>query len=294
MLIDKPIRSICLYSLSNLLLICIASHLVHAEQPSHVAVTSSTRTTLKVPTKPAQNASPLVPAIDLALRHYNYSRKNIRDYSCIIVRQERIDGQLRPHEFMQAKVRNRRTKNGKIAIPFSVHLKFLKPSTLKGREVLYVEGMNAGDMLVRNGGKRFAYITTRLKPDSNIAMRENRYPITELGIENLTRRLILSAKEHLAADCSVRVLEDATLNNRTCRELVITNNDRAQELPFKEVRVFIDQELQMPVHYEAYDWPIVEGGEPILLERYTYLKVKTNQGFSDFDFDPKNPEINVE
>ncbi len=275
------------------ILVAISTSDAPADQSSKLAVNSPTRTTFKIPSKSGELTKPLSPVIDLALGHYNYSRKNIRDYSCVVVRQERVNGQLRPHEFMQARVRNRRTKDGKVVIPFSVYLKVLKPSTLRGREVLFVAGKNDGDMLVRNGGKRFDYVTTRLKPNSAIAMRENRYPITEFGIENLTRRLIMSAKQHLDSDCTARILEDAKLNERPCRELVITNNDQSQDLPFQEVRVLIDIELNMPVHYEAYAWPAIDGGKPELLERYTYLKVETNQGLTDFDFDPSNPSINV-
>ncbi|MFC1758239.1 DUF1571 domain-containing protein [Planctomycetota bacterium] len=275
-------------------LIAIGARDAEAEQTPKLVASSPAHTAFKIPSKSDRLAKPLSPVIDLAVGYYNYSRKNIRDYSCILVRQERVDGQLRPHEFMQARVRNQRTKNGNIVIPFSVYLKVLKPSSLKGREVLFVAEQNKGDMLVRNGGNRFEYVKTRLKPGSAIAMRENRYPITEFGIENLTRRLILSAKQNLDSDCSIQILENAQLNERPCRELVITNNDRSQNLPFQEVRVLIDVELKMPVHYEAYDWPRVVGGTPELLERYTYLKIETNQGFTAFDFDPANPVINVQ
>ncbi|MCA9212971.1 MAG: DUF1571 domain-containing protein [Planctomycetales bacterium] len=251
------------------------------------------RTALKIPDASNATTRPLADVITLALRHYNYSRKNIRDYSCIVVRQERVHGRLGSHEFIHAKVRNPRTKDGNVVIPFSVHLKFAQPSTVKGREVLFVDGENEGDMLVRNGGRRFDYVTTRLKPDSTIAMRDNRYPITEFGIENLIRRLVLYARENVNANCSVRVLADAKLDKRPCREIVITNNDRTQNLPFYEVRIFIDDQLNLPVHYEAYDWPAQQDEAPLLLERYTYLNVKTNNGYSDFDFSPENPDINV-
>ncbi len=34
------------------------------------------------------------------------------------------------------------------------------------------------------------------------------------------------------------------------------------------------------------------GGQPQLLEEYTYLNVKLNVGLTDADFDDKNPEYN--
>jgi hypothetical protein len=47
------------------------------------------------------------------------------------------------------------------------------------------------------------------------------------------------------------------------------------------------------VRYESYGWPAVEGEAPPLLEEYTYLKVKLNNGFTDADFETSNPSYNV-
>lgn len=52
-------------------------------------------------------------------------------------------------------------------------------------------------------------------------------------------------------------------------------------------RVFIDDELIIPIRYEACDRPQETGGQPVLLEESTSLNVTINQGFTDQDFDPK-------
>ena len=62
-----------------------------------------------------------------------------------------------------------------------------------------------------------------------------------------------------------------------------------REFRYHIARIFVDDELNLPVHYEAYDWPEKPGGEPILTERYTYLNLKLNNGFTDMDFDVRNP-----
>jgi hypothetical protein len=38
-------------------------------------------------------------------------------------------------------------------------------------------------------------------------------------------------------------------------------------------------------------WPQTEGGEAPLEEAYTYLNLKLNNGFTDADFNPENPEL---
>ena len=55
---------------------------------------------------------------------------------------------------------------------------------------------------------------------------------------------------------------------------------------FHIATIFIDHELNVPIRYASYSWPTEEGGEPVLLEEYTYLDVKLNVGLTDADFDP--------
>ena len=59
---------------------------------------------------------------------------------------------------------------------------------------------------------------------------------------------------------------------------------------FHIARVFINDELKMPIRYESYDWPTEPGGEPELIEEYSYLDLKLNNGFTDKDFSPSNPD----
>ena len=247
---------------------------------------------MKIP--PASANHPLVQVIKDAADHSKYIRENIADYSCVVVRQERLHGRLGKHEFIYAKVRNRRMENNKIVVPFSVYLKFLKPSRVKGREVLYVEGQHNGEMFARRGGTRLAFITTRLKPTSSLAMHDNRYPITEFGVENLINRLIMAAHEDLSSNCKVSFLPDAKINNRPCNGFVVNHADQELNPDVCQVKVFIDQEHRVPVHYEAYEWPEEEGDKPVLLERYTYMKLKLNNGYSDADFSPDNPNYRVQ
>jgi hypothetical protein len=44
----------------------------------------------------------------------------------------------------------------------------------------------------------------------------------------------------------------------------------------------------MPVRFEAFLWPLKKDGKPVLVEQYTYVNVKFNNGFTDKDFDPQN------
>jgi hypothetical protein len=48
----------------------------------------------------------------------------------------------------------------------------------------------------------------------------------------------------------------------------------------------------VPIRYEAYDWPARQGGDPVLLEEYTYMNLQINQGFTDADFNVQNAKYN--
>ena len=92
--------------------------------------------------QPVQPGHPLDQAIQVATKGLERIQKNIGDYTCTLVKQERIKGELGPTEHIHAEIRNERVRNGVIAQPFSVYLRFLKPDDITGRQVIYVKGAN--------------------------------------------------------------------------------------------------------------------------------------------------------
>jgi hypothetical protein len=225
---------------------------------------------------------PLEPALKIAQQGLASIKANITDYSATMVKRERIDGVLGEHEYMFCKVRHE---------PFSVYLSFLAPEAVKGQEVIYVAGQNDDNILAHAGsGVRAMVGMVSLKPSSMLAMQGNRYPITELGVENLTRRLVEVAEhDKQFGECEVNFFPGAKVNGRVCTCIQVTHPVPRRNFRFHLARVFIDDELTIPVRYEAYDWPQETGGQPVLMEEYTYMNVQVNQGFTDVDFDPRNP-----
>jgi hypothetical protein len=121
-------------------------------------------------------------------------------------------------------------------------------------------------------------------------MRGNRYPITELGLLNLVRRLLeVGEKDAQYGECEVKSFPNAKINERVCTCLQIVHPVPRRNFLFNVARIFVDDELNVPIRYEAYDWPEQAGGQPELIEEYTYLNLKLNNGFTDADFDIRNP-----
>jgi hypothetical protein len=237
---------------------------------------------------------PLDRALRIAEDGLASCRANINDYTALLVKRELVDGTLSEHEFMRAKIRNRKVVNGKVVQPLSVYLKYLKPSSVKGREVIYVEGRDNNYLTAHEGGFKGRFLpTVTIPPDGMIAMRGQRYPITEIGLENLIVQLLdrgQTARKFEEAQCEFR--RNARIKDRACTVFQITLPARRPELDFHQAQVFIDDQLNVPIRYIAYDWPRTQGAPLQILEEYNYLDLKVNVGLTDADFDPNNNTYN--
>ena len=231
---------------------------------------------------------PLNEALEMAHRGLLNMRSNVQDYSAILVKRERVDGKLLSPEYMQMKIRSERVDETGSRIPFSIYGKFIKPRACAGREVIWVKGCNGNKLCAHEGSGLLSLKTVNLDPDGWIAMQNNRYPIYEAGMENLIVKLIEKAeRDRAAGDCEVNYL-DKKLNGRACTLIEVRHPEKRAPYDFHLARVFIDKELKLPVRYQAFLWPSSPGAKPPLLEEYTYLNVKLNQGFTDEDFSPRN------
>ncbi len=242
---------------------------------------------------PAQQVAaehPLAPALRMAEQGLTSINQNIRDYECTLVKREQINGKLTDQEFIYTKIRNEQADaSGRVSTPFSVYMYFLKPSSVKGREVLYVKGHNNGNLMAHEGGALLKHVTVSLDPLGALAMRGQRYPITDVGIKNLIVRLIEVAKQDMQyGECDVKFYNGAKINGRVCTVIEVVHPVPRKNFRFHKAHVFIDDELQVPIRFASWDWPSQQGGQPAMLEEYTYMNLKLNNGFTDADFDPHN------
>jgi hypothetical protein len=191
---------------------------------------------------------------------------------------------------MRVKVRHERTSGDRIVTPFSVYVKFLQPSQVKGREVLYVRGQNDDALTVRRGGPRYPNMTLTLSPTGPLAMEGRRYPLTDIGIRNLVAKLIGVLQKDVNHDeCEVTIFKNAKVNDRVCTHIQVVHPARRPHFTFHRASVFIDEQLSLPIYFASYDWPTRPGGEPVLLEEYAYTQLKPNVGLRDLDFQRTNP-----
>jgi len=227
---------------------------------------------------PASAPTPIARAIrtiaDCQVRY-----QAVEDYTCTFFKRERIQGRLTPVHIMALKVRTN---------PQSIYLKFQQPA--RGREAIYVSGRHGGKVLAHDVGlNKLLAGTLQLEPTGARAMEDCRHPITEAGIgpllETLSRRW---AVELDPAESVIAFRDDILLDARRCTMIESTHPLRRPEFLHHRVRVFIDQEIGLPIRFEAYDWPKHPNSEPDLQEEYTYTNLKLNVGLKEIDFETSN------
>ena len=175
--------------------------------------------------------------------------------------------------------------------PFSVYLYF--EGDLEGREVIYVEGRNNGNLLAHETGLAGLVGTLQLSPTGTQAMAENRHPITMSGIENFLRAAIEQwEKESKYGETEVNYYKDAKLGVMTCRVIEVSHPKPRKQFPCHRTRLWIDDETGMAVRLQQYGFPVHSGDRAPILQDYAFTNLRTDVRVTDRDFDHDNPKYN--
>ncbi len=219
---------------------------------------------------------PLQPAI-LYAKSCLKKIEAIPSYEASFFKQE-VVGSILVKQKIKIKIRHK---------PFSVYLYFENPH--EGREVLYVEGQNRGNLLAHEAGLLSVVGTMELAPTDSTAMSENRYPITMAGIGNLVETVIRQWQQEAKFDESdVKYYKDAQLGKMTCRVVECSHPTPRRNFKFQKTRLWVDDATGLPVRVQQYAFPRVTGAKPPLVEDYTFSDIRTNVRLTDADFDRDN------
>jgi hypothetical protein len=218
------------------------------------------------------------------LEHGCEKFQHVTDYTATMYKQERIDGELREGNTMSLKLRHE---------PFSVYMKWLDGD--KGRQLIYVDGENDGNLLVQLGGVKGRLLgTLTIDPNGSQAMAESRYPITGAGLLHLARKVLEFRKQDLQRGTGVHceMHDNQELNGRPCYLFVTTYSSPEYSETYRKATLYIDKELSMPVCVRNYTWAKDANPETIddetLIEFYSYTDIKVEQQLSGIDFDRGN------
>ncbi|MBC8113964.1 MAG: DUF1571 domain-containing protein, partial [Candidatus Saccharimonas sp.] len=155
------------------------------------------------------------------------------DYTAQFSKLEVVGGELLEEQTMLIKLTHK---------PFSVYMKWMDYDT--GREVIYGEGLNDGNLLVHAGGWKARLPAISMEPDSSLAMRESRHPITNVGLLNLAKKIVDAHRLDLAHKSFARCeqTEDQSVNGRDCLCFVTEYNNGKTSKEYRKSIVLIDKE----------------------------------------------------
>ncbi|MGD9720908.1 MAG: DUF1571 domain-containing protein [Pirellulales bacterium] len=259
------------------------------------AVTPTTHTSSRpepIGLEQVETGHALLPVIQYARKEQAYLRQAVRDFTCRLVKRERIHGILQDHQYIDLWVREEVRSGQRAVVPLSIYMEFLAPKNVSGRRVLFVNGQNDGKMLVRNGGKHFDYVVVDVDPFGESAKEESLVPVTETGFNQILTQMIAVLERHATADPTgqntrVEQVSGAKLDKRPCKVIRITHPRHQPGFEFHQANVFVDDELHVPVRVDYADFPAHEGGTPPLIAEYTYTNLKMNVGLSEASFSPR-------
>ncbi len=231
--------------------------------------------------------------VELAKQLLAHMRRDVRDYTATLVKRERISGKLAPEARIEIKIRNPRSardaaESDKPPLGLAAYLRFTEPAAMRGREVIWVEDKNDGQLIAHESGF-LNLLRVELDPQSTLAMMGNKYPITEIGLMRLLEQMLEKIDRGVdLSSCLIETRDGQRVGDRECRLIQITQPRSVPGADFYIAQFFLDSERQLPLRYAAFLWPEKEGDPPLLEEEYTYLDLKLNVGLSDSDFDPNN------
>jgi hypothetical protein len=238
----------------------------------------TTRTT--VPPQTVAAAAGAANTLDEPLRLLAEARKayqEVQDYTCVLVKKERMRGQLQPENVISMKVR---------CEPFSVYLRWQQPKLMANQEACYVTGKNDGKMRVHASGLIGVAGWVSLEPNDERAKKNSNHAITEAGIGNLLARFGKAWEKERALNLTRVRVGEYDYNKRRCVrvETMHPNNDGGHFVTYRSVMYF-DKQTHLPIRVETYDWP-KQGGSPDgeLIEVYSYVNLKLNVGLGDDAF----------
>lgn len=201
-------------------------------------------------------------------------------YRATFYKHEMIGGSLGDPKVCDLKLRR---------VPFSVYMKF----HANKEEVLYVDGTNDNKLLVHHVGFKSMLGDLRLTPDCALALTESRYPITQVGMANLAKKLLEYRKRDLSSpgQCKVRMVTGEKFEDRDCIVFVAEYTSPDADPVYRKSVCYIDREHSIPLAIRNYGWPEGQGTPPddssTLIEQYEYRNLAFGP-LADFEFSAQN------
>jgi hypothetical protein len=194
----------------------------------------------------------------------------VKDYSCRLIKRERLEGELSPNHVIDLKVRND---------PFSVSMVWQEPKDLEGQEVVYVAGKNDGKMRVKPGGLLGSVGFISLPINDPRTRKTSKHKVTEAGIGSLIEKCEKGWELERKLKVTAVKIGTYAYAKRRCTRVELTHSGKAGgQLKHSKNVVYFDQQTHLPIRVENYGWPEDDKEPPPLVESFSYVNLRTNPG----------------
>lgn len=217
---------------------------------------------------------------DRVLAEAQAKLEKISAYAATFVKQERIGDTLTELQIIQIRLFHQ---------PMKIFMKW-EGGKSAGQRVIYAEGENDGDMLVRMlTGIEARLGVLSLNPTGALAMKHSRYPVTKAGLLELTKITRQHRQTDLKAEAGVtaKLLEHQKIDKRDCLCFVIEyakpefSPDEKKE--YRKSMIYIDSQTKLPICVRCYGWPEkIAGADPKKLDQTTLLEL---YAYRNIDFE---------
>lgn len=253
---------------------------------SSASPAETTATGNNAESKPADNSLPTLTGRDAILEcdrllgEAQAHLQKVSHYAATFVKQERIGDAL-----TELQVINLRLTHA----PMKVFMKW-EGGKDAGQRVVYAEGENDGDMLVRKlTGFEARLGVISLNPAGTLAMKHSRYPVSRVGLLSLTKIIREQRAKDLKIESGVstKMLAKQSIDSREAFCL-ITEYSKPELAPdphqeYRKSMIYIDAKTSLPICVRCYGWPEkIAGANPDKLDQTTLLEL---YAYKNIDFE---------
>ena len=200
----------------------------------------------------------------------NY-KANVRSYTCVFIKQERIRGKLGEIQHTQVKYKED---------PFSVVMTWTKNSP-PGDRTIYVKGKYDDRMLVRPKGLDWLVGTIARAPDAPDVLANTLRPITNFGFRRTLESLLeVCERADRAGDVTSSYGGKGEVAG-VPTVILIRELPDGKDYPAAKTIVHLAADRLLPVRLETYDW------DGQLLALYEYRNINFDAKLGDADFTPQ-------
>ena len=219
--------------------------------------------------------------------------KNIDTYTAQFHKEERINGDMTEMQSVDIKVQH--------SPHFAVYMKWRNGD--KGRQVLYSNEYEDGNMVVKLGGLKGRLLPAiKLNPLGSQAMAESRHPITEAGILGMLDKIIEYRQQDLKHGHGVRCmrLPNQEFDQRDCYCFVFEYESPEFSSEYRKSELLIDTRYHIPLMARNYTWATdaedlsaSELDELTMIENYSFSQIDFSKELVAIEFSRDNPKYRM-